>query len=267
MGRVQNFSGIQITRDFLIDVVLGNVPGASYVQKFGRNAAVTTTIVPICLGGFYRMPTTATTLEVLSDDVADDAAGNGLRKITVQGLDTNYDLTEFDVEMDGTTPVAFSKDLKRLFRIKAKESGTYASQTAFSQAGTLTIRESGGGNTWAVIGEDSANKGLGQSQIGCYTVPRGRTALLMSYVFSIDSNQTCKFFIFQRNNANVESAPYDTFRIVREFDGINEHLDAHSKLPIQIFPEMTDIVFMSKGTSASQVTVDFELLILENGHI
>ena len=73
-------------RDFYVEVMLGIVPGHSWVQKFGKNQAVATTIVPIAIGGVYQTPTTAVTLEVISDDADDAADGTGARNIILQGF-------------------------------------------------------------------------------------------------------------------------------------------------------------------------------------
>jgi len=121
-------------RDFYVEVMLGIVPGHSWVQKFGKNQAVATTIVPIAIGGVYQTPTTAVTLEVISDDADDAADGTGARNIILQGLDSNWDLIEEEVATNGTSAsTATSNSFIRLFRCKITKSGSYANQTASSQ--------------------------------------------------------------------------------------------------------------------------------------
>lgn len=46
--------------DFGLEASKGNVPSHSIIQKFGRNALVGATFVPICSSGFYRTPTSNT---------------------------------------------------------------------------------------------------------------------------------------------------------------------------------------------------------------
>ena len=79
--------------EFWLNVQRGNVPGASVVHKFGRNAAVTT-MAPIAFGGVYQtpQPASATTLRVKAGNTNDTAAGSGAREITIQ--DANKEINK-----------------------------------------------------------------------------------------------------------------------------------------------------------------------------
>ena len=113
-------------RDWYTEVAKGNVPGHSLVHKFGATDAGTT-MAPVTVSGFYRVPTAATALEFVSDDANDDAAGTGAREVTVVGLDENWAEVTQTVVTDGLTPVALGTDLIRLYRWYVSSSGTYAS--------------------------------------------------------------------------------------------------------------------------------------------
>ena len=68
-----NFDPNKVSEKFLIEVSKGNVPGHSIIHKYGGNEALSTTIAPICNGGFYRTPppSSTVTLEAVSTDAND----------------------------------------------------------------------------------------------------------------------------------------------------------------------------------------------------
>lgn len=256
-------------KDFWNLVWLGKIPGYSIVQKFGRNEVVTTTVAPVSIGGIYQTPTVAVNLEAISDDAADDDGGLGVRKIRITGLKDDFTAYSEEVVMNGliaTSPT--SEKFIRVFRIECIESGTYASQIASSQAGTITIREEGAGDTWAMVDEIATNFGVGQSQIGAYSVPSGFTAILMSKFISVNIVQAANIYFFQRPNIDNISAPFDGMRLVEQETGIQEVYNVTPITPINMFPEKTDIGFMAKTTAGNaSVACNFELLLVENSYI
>ena len=132
----------QFTRDFLIEVRKGNIAGHSLVHKFGE-ASVSTSLVPVTGSVEYPTPTSATSLELISSDTNDTSSGSGAREVTVLGLNGSWNEVSQTVSTNGTTAVALTTDLLRIYRWYVSQSGTYATQSAGSHAGTLTIRESG----------------------------------------------------------------------------------------------------------------------------
>ena len=82
---------------------------ADYQQlKFGKNPDVGNTEETIWdAGGLYSWQSAAESLEILSSEVADAAAGTGARTVTVKGLDSNYELLSETVTLnDGFYAVA-----------------------------------------------------------------------------------------------------------------------------------------------------------------
>jgi hypothetical protein len=252
--------------DFGVDVAKGEVPGHSVIQKFGRNSAVSSTFVPICLSGFYRTPTSNTALEVVSSSVNDDIAGTGARTIYYEGLQNsggNLVVVSDVVELDGTTAVALPDQLIRLYRWYVASSGTYASQSAGSHAGTLTIRESGGGNTWSTITTTGFPKA--QSQIGAYTVPTGYTAYISKITYSVESDKEADILMFQREGVLNTSAPYNAMRLVTEINSAKGTSSVYYNTPLK-FEEETDFGFLGKlKANTGPMTVDFEIKLVQNG--
>ena len=262
-GEVDNLGNL-ITADFLYSVDIGDVEGAFTVHKFGGNDAIGTSITPISFSGFYRTPTVAQSLEVLSDSGLDTALGTGGRRITVIGLNnTGYEVQE-NVTLNGVTPVQLANQYLRVYRWYVIDSGSYATQTIGSHAGTITIRGTGAGDVWSTLALDSGF-GVGQSQIGSYTVPKGYSCYLLNKIMSVDSTKTATLYFFKRENILDTTAPYSAMRMVEKHIGVNGVVSIMSESPIAKFPELTDIGFMGKvAVTSAAISVEFELLCLDN---
>lgn len=235
--------------------------GWSVIHKFGRYDSVPTTFTPISGSGFYRVPTSATALEFVSASANDSSAGSGAQEITVIGLDANWDEVTQTLETNGTTPVALTTDLIRLYRWYVSRSGTYATQSSGSHAGDLTIRESGAGPTWFLI--SAAGFPRGQSQIAAYTVPNGKRAFVSSFIVGVDSNKTASIIFFKRENADDVTTPYSgAMRAQVELDGVTGNFAIMPMTPFGPFPAKTDIGFMgAASTGTAAISVDFEILL------
>lgn len=259
--------GVGVTSEFLVEVARGNIPGYDYIHKFGSNESVSTSIVPVCNGGFYRTPTGTATLEVISTSADDTAAGVGAREVSLQYLDSDFNLQTGTIATNGTSASTETiSGVKRLVRAWVSSSGTYATQSSASQKGALTIRESGGGDTWATIPLAQPTFGVSQSLIGAYTVPAGKTAYILSFAFSSDvsGTKTTDFYFFKRENADDTTAPYSgTMRVQNLYLG-TQGLHEFTHLTYEDYPEKTDIGFLAKATTATKCSVEFELLLIDN---
>ena len=265
-SELQKSNPLFARKDFYDLVALGKIPGYSIIQKFGRSTAVGTTVVPIAIGNVWPTPTAGVNLEVVSDDAADTAAGLGARNILIQGLGEQWQFQEEELATNGTSAsLATTNKFTRIFRLKVTKSGRYASQTASSQSGTLTVRVSGGGATWGQIDEIATNFGVGQSQIACYSIPVGYTGILKSKFTSADVTQAANIYFFQRPNIDVITAPFEGMRLVQQETGVKEIYNITPVTPINVFPEKTDIGFMGKTTAGTaSISCNFELLLIEN---
>ena len=251
--------------DYYLEVQRGNIIGESIVNKFGRNAVVGASLVPVCIGGNYRTPIATTTLEILSTDAEDGAGGLGARSMNIQGLDADYNVQSEIVEMDGVTPVTLANSYTRIFRMYVETSGTYASQTSGSHYGELILRESGAGDEWARITLQGAF-GIGQSQIGAYSIPKGFTGYLLSKHISVEANKPTSLYFFKRENIDNVVAPFQgAMRLFEENDGIQIPFAVSPKAPLQTLPEMTDVGFLAKvGIGTASISVDFQIHLIKN---
>lgn len=254
---------IRRVQDWYTEVALGNVPNRTLVHKFGA-ATIGTTFQPITQSGNYQTPTTGQTLEAISDSTADSAAGTGARKITIIGLDSSWNEQQEEVTLNGTTAVAVSNKFTRVYRVYVSESGSYATQSVGSHSGNITVRGVGGGATWAVI--PNTPFPTGQTEIGCYTVPTGYTAYLLSKNVFVDSNKQANVYFFRRDNADDVTTPYGgAMRLVEKEIGVSAGIQIKTASPKGSFVGPCDVGFMGVMVSGTaDVSVEFELLLVQN---
>lgn len=255
----------ELTRDFLVDVVLGRVDKHFSFHKFGA-AVATTTLKPVTQSGEYHMPAAPVSLEVLSDSASDDVGGIGAQEVIIYGLKADWTEEVQVVALDGLTPVAIPTDLLRLYFWAVIESGIYADEiTTSSQVGNLTIREAGGGDVWSVI-PVVAGIGAGRARIGAISVPAGVTAYLESYSVTVDSTKLVSVYLFHRAFADDVTPPYSgALRIIRELIGISGPWAPNIQAPVGPFVGPCDLGFAAIVPQADgAVAVDFEMLYIED---
>lgn len=246
-----------------MDIARGLVPGCRSFFRFGRNTAIGATYTPVSRSGHYRTPQagSATTLRLKAGGNANDtAAGSGARQITLVGLDaTGNVITETLATAGADASAATTKSFIRLTEAYVSKSGTYASQSAGSQAGSITIENGAGGTDWALIADGTLGKG--QAEIGAYTTPLNRSASVSSITISSDSDKKTNIVMFQRKNILETAAPYSPMTMEIEFPqnaGLNEIIFD----PPLFFPQLTDFGFLA-AVSSSTVDVSIGMDITE----
>lgn len=249
--------------DFLLEVNKGNVAGHSLVHKFGRNEDIGATYEPLVFGGVYQtpQPAAATALRVKAGNANDTAAGTGAREVTLQGLDeTGALVTEAIATAGASASSVTSATWIRVFRAWVSASGTYASPSAGSQAADIVI-ETSGGTEWLTI--DATNIAKAQTQIGSYAVPLGKTAYLLDYNLTTDSNKAVDFLFFVRGGILTAAAPYEARRVLFQEVGIQGHFSG-------AFPggrkldACTDMGFLVKAAATADATADFNILLVDD---
>lgn len=257
------------SKDFYLEVAKGNVAGHSIINKFGRNPLVGITLAHVSVSGQYQTPTTPQSLEILSASANDTSAGTGGRKVMVEGLDGNFDIQTEIVTLNGLTAVLLTKQFMRVTRTYVYESGSYVTVSTPSHVGKITLRGVGAGATWVIIdtveGTDTGF-GMGQSQIGSYTIPRGYTAYLLSKTFSTETAKPTSLYFFKRENADDVTVPYSgIMRLFEQNDGIQAPFHIEGKSSLQTIPEMSEVGFFAKvATGTASVSVEFQIMLVAN---
>lgn len=245
------------------DISRGLAHGTRSLHVFGRNTSVGTAFAPIALGGNYRTPQVgaATALRVKAGgNVGDTAAGAGAREITFVGLDATGALIEDTVATAGASASsATSKQFLRLHKAYVSKSGTYATQVAGSNVGTIVIEDAAGTQDWAQIKDVDFSRG--QSQIAVYSVPKNRSAIITGMTISCDADKKVNLLLFSRSGILETSAPYQPMLLQEEFPQIGGVNAIPSDIPLGPFPELTDIGFMARSTSTTvDVAVHFNIV-------
>lgn len=250
--------------NYYLEVKKGNVAGHSITHKFGHGSAGAT-LSPVSNAGFYRTPTTAAALEFVSDSTDDDVGGTGATEITIQGLDANWEEVTQVINTNGTTVAPIPISMTRVYRWYVSESGTYAATGTVSHAGELTIQESGGGDVWSTI--TNTDPFPAQSEIGMMTIPKGVTGYYLSSHVFVDSNKAVSVFLNQRPNADDVTTPYSgTRRLLTRAIGVTGGYSISYISPKGPFIGPCDIGFVAIADAAADVSVEFEMLLVEDGH-
>ena len=238
------------TSPTLLDISRGLVPGHSYINKFGRNTDIDTTAEDVWDGGgTYTFSSTADITHAVSS-AADTIT------IEVQGLDTNWDQVTQDVTLTGTTAVALTTSLIRVFRMR-NTSGTAAAGNIQVGVGTTT------GSFSAANLRAQITLGFEQTLMAIYSVPRGKTAYATNYWANI-------------NKANATGA-LDVTTYTRFFGGVfrvglttgliaggSSHFQ-HKWEPYPALPEKSDIKIVGIGsTNNFDVSAGFDLILVDN---
>ena len=248
------------SRDFLIEVAKGNISGHSLVHKFGKNDAVGGTFEHISLLPFStaNFRQSAVAMRVKAGDAADDTGGNGAREITIQGIDSNFAETSAAIATAGTSASSnFAGTWWRVHRAWVSAAGTY---TAANTA-AVVIEDSGAAADFITIAIEE-----GQSQYAGFTIPAGKTGYLLSVhaAVSVGTNKECDIQCLTRKNIDDVSAPMNAVRLKLYWSGIQEAFNYKPNSPELSLPEKTDIWFEAKATASSQISLDFELLLVDN---
>lgn len=244
--------------DFLIEVNKGNIPGHSLVAVFGENPAATTNSFDIWAGGSGTNLTwlqAASTLEAISTNAGDTAAGAGARTITVKGLDATFSEVEADIIMNGTSAsAATTQTFIRINEVTVKDVGTYTE----SNLGDITVRVSGAGSIQSVL---ETNEGRDANTH--YTVPAGYTGFALSAEVTMDGNKEVTAHMLARENADGIIAPFSPYRHIHHWEGLKEASDKSFKANHK-FLEKTDIWLRGNGATTPHVNVNYELLLVDN---
>lgn len=259
-----------ITDSWLQAVALGKVEGYTIIHKFGEGA-IGTTIQPVTTTGTYMTPTSAAALEILSDDPNDRGAdpnnlGIGAQEVTIVGLDPNWNELTQTATLNGTTAVDLTTNLTRVYRAYVSATGTYATSSAGSHQGTITIRADGGGATWAQIGLGPDSFPEGQTQIAVYSVGKNKTVYLLGADIQVDGSKASTVMFFRRCDIDDVTSPYSgAMRVNLKMIGVVGALSLDLESPVGPYAGPCDIGWMADATaSGTDVSVDFELLVVDD---
>jgi len=232
------------TRDFFAEVGFGGLTNYRRITALGNNPDIDIASTPEDIwtgGGPYPWMTAATALEIVSSSVDDTSAGTGARTVLVAGLLDTYAEQSQTITLNGTTAVAIPTNLFRINSALITSAGS-----GKVNAGTLTIRDAGGGTTRAII-----PAGYGITRQSIFTVPAGWTLQIVSQFFGFNTvaggNKFAKFATFIQSSSGF-------YRMPLELAIGDEPPYRHDGIPGLIVTEKTD--FALRCTSVSNDNTD-----------
>lgn len=247
--------GDVVPRDWLTEVLKGNVDGHSLVTVRSHSHVVGTTEQIVWdLAVPYVFPTSATLMNVSSGDVDDVVGDTGAWNVTVQGLDADWVEQQEVVQLNGRTPVSTVKQYIRIndmHCIKAGSSG-FNEGKIYIGVGAVTLGVPA--TVYNVIHE-----GYGLSSTGLYSVPVNHTAYLLWGVCGTPDNKEVAF-ILQRKCCAGNDGAVITMRHIHLVQDYLHFTQMYAKIA-----GTTDLMLKSDAASAdTDVEFNVKLLLVDD---
>ncbi len=237
-----------------------------YMEVFGRSTSLIANVEEAIWesGGFKEFLSSAETMDLVSDDVADTLiSGTGARIVLIDGLDNNYNLITEAVGLLGTAPTATEQKFLRINRLTVISVGS-----GNKNAGTITATATSAGSIQSVI---PAERSI--SRCGYFTVPAGYTGLMLNTRYSTyraDAGNAVKgaeidFHVARQDPVTGNLVEYQTAQAGIRNSGTGLAV-ADSPIPLVMKPK-TDMFFAATAeTNSTRVSVEYSVLLLKGGH-
>jgi hypothetical protein len=261
---------IRQANDPTLDRNLGLLNYQKSARKFGKNNSVANSAFETVWSGAanggalqYVFATSAQTIRVKAGgNAADTAAGLGTQKITVEGLDENWNAITEDIVTAGASASAATTGLFfAVNRVTSKETGAFG----VANTGTIIIENTTTGTELAYMAA-----GIGSTEQCVYTVPLGVTAYVTKIRVSVGESDSADVRLEHIEFGDDIAGTGGTFTSVKkleweieDFSGARDfELDTYLK-----FDEKNHIFFEAQritGSGTAQVSVDFEMYLVDN---
>ena len=243
---IRSISQVGTSEPFELQVARGQIPGHSFVHKFGANFDIDNNSEPETVwtfGGLYPW-SALSSAQIL---YCASTSGSDTDALEIYGLDADFNEQIETVQLDGTNPVTTTQEFLRVYRMIYRDSA--------QNAGVITARVvSGAGTVVADI-----QTGFAQTLMALFTVPAGHTAYLLCGDLSVQKNKDAQVLFFQR--------PFGSnFRIAHMAEVYENTYRYDFPIPIPL-PEKTDLEVRVDNveTNNTRVTANFDLILVKNG--
>jgi len=249
-----------------IDFANGHIGGKLSSLFFGRNGTVGTSYEDIwSYGGDYNFLLGATTLDIMSMNDEDDSTGLGARSILINGLDASCNELSEVVALTGSGTVTTTNSYLRLQSAYVATCGTnrgsnYNDICIQSTGSALKVGCIGGG--YGTI--DTANYGIGRTQLGIYTVPSGKTLYITSMYVNVDNAKIADMGLYTISNIDNVTPPTSSRVELAKIDNMSDFRNKELKSYFAI-QEKSDLWFRGKITSGTAgIDVQLEYFLIDN---
>jgi len=235
------------TEPFNLQLARGQIENHKHVFKFGFNPDINGNEETIWdVGGIYAYPASAVTMTATTT-AGTPATDNGV-KITIQGLDADYNEVSQEITLAGSGTATTTQTFLRVFR--AFVSG--------SQEPTATVNITNDGTTYARVTLDD-----NQTLMAIWTVPAGYTAYILKGNLGTGTANNNQYIIARLVSRELGKV----FRTEAKVTIQNGEIAVDFEVPLS-FPEKTDIEARALSSGANnQVFADFELIYIKNSSV
>lgn len=243
----------------ILEIGRGRFSGISKSNKSGRNGDIDTTTLPEWIwenGGVYTgFPRgNAETVQLVSTDANDTAAGTGARTVTVIGLDENWLIQSETITLNGTTPATGVLLFRRVHTMSVQTSGN--DNESFN-AGIITCRHSTTtANVFCTI-----QTGRNQSYAAVYTIPDGKIGIKLNLKIEVDRSNASSVAGFVWVQEFGKSPRYR-----RPFTASNNSVFAEEPYGGLTYPAKTDIGVVVTSCTANNTAVQasFDIILIDD---
>lgn len=176
-----------------VGVFLLTEGGVRARQIRGERGTVTNVLLDINNYGNINWPTAATGMRITGTAAADTAAGTGAQQATVVYLDDAFNLLTETVELVGIGSAALVAEPYRVLSMFVSRCGTGG-----LNAGTLTLENTGGGTTYALIAV-----GEGQSSSMSFTIPADYRGCIKQLTMTNTGATSTEFVLWAREDGGA----------------------------------------------------------------
>lgn len=248
---------------FYLQVARGVIAGHYTVNANGYNPAASTSKEATWPhSAVSNWPATASVMKVSSNSANDALAGpgSGAQTLTIFGLDSNWDLVEETVDLQGTTDFTTTTSFIRINRLKVETFGS-----GDTNAGIISVytgADTAGLPDVSTTVFGTIAVGDGESLMAHYSVPRYHTAYVIDVSMNafVVADEYTTMTLEYRENADEAAGGWNTL----------EKLDIASQFYLlyacpPYIEQQSDIVLNSDAqASATRVSGSFNLIVIKD---
>lgn len=245
-----------------VEIAKGNVPGHSIVNKFGLNETVPLTgeILDPLGNTALPMPPIGNLVSLISSSVEDKPTGTGIGSIFIEGLDSDWNLQDESVILNGDTGIVQSvRTYLRIFRMQGDSLGSGASR-GDRNAGAITA--SIGGLDVALM-----LAGFGRTTMATYPVPvnhkfhlkRVHTSVLKAGGGATTISLDLHFY-----SIGIDGVKKLRIEIGAQNSG-STYIDHELKDTPEVFEEKTDVFLEPHPSTTAEISGGFSGILIQDG--
>ena len=251
-------------KPFLLAVSMGEVPGYSFIDKFGRTTASAANIT-VWEGNTDYPEDAFGTADILS---IGSTSGSDNQEVSVSGLLVNGDDTTFTVTLSGNTRVALPVALWKVYRAQNQDATNSFVGNVYIYTGTGAVPSTVGDSRNRAIIDNGNN----QTLMAVYTIPKDYVGFLIKGKVSISYAETGFFtsveaidMFYQSKRVNELFKVKESLSLITSGSSFQDDLRPN----YDIIPELTSVKIQIHSTSNTDVaaSASFTILLVEEGYL